>query len=95
MLAERLGADAAWTIAVRVKRGLAMPGEPGTFAKDAVYHTGYAALREWLAAGGELKQLYVGKVALSHPVAQWIEAGWVYPGVLPPLWLNPPESNFA
>ncbi len=91
MLAERVGPEAAWVITVRVKRGLAAPDAPGVFAKDAVYHIGYHAVQAWLAAGGCLASLYVGKVGLHHPVADWITAGWVVPQPAPALWgISPP-----
>lgn len=90
MLAERVGPEAAWNIALRVKRGLADPAEPGVFAKDAVYHIGYHAVRDWLGAGGRLARLYVGKVATHHPVDAWVDAAWIVPAAAPALWDSGP-----
>lgn len=86
MVSDRVGPEAGWAIALRVKRGLACPGAPGVFAKDAVYHIGYHHVRGWLSAGGSLDTLYVGKVGLHHPVNEWIAAGWVVPQRAPTLW---------
>lgn len=88
-LAAELGAATAWNIALRVKRGLADPGAPGVYAKDAVYLSGWLAVRRWLAEGGDIADLYVGKVGLQHPVAEWRRAGWVGTGRVPALWLTP------
>lgn len=94
-LAERVGPDAAWGVAVRVKRGLAAPDEPGVYAKDAVYWLGHRAVSEWRAAGRPMSHLYVGKVGVSDPVAEWVRSGLVTLGPVPELWLNPPESDCA
>lgn len=88
-LADVLGPEGAWTVAVRVKRGLHRPEEPGCYAKDAVYHNGYHAVAGWLAAGGRLAELYVGKVALHHPVRAWLDEGWLTAGEVPPIWGHP------
>lgn len=81
-----IGAGGAFQIALRVKRGLGRPDLPGVYAKDSVYLRGYRRVRGWLAAGGELGHLYVGKVGVHHPVAMWIRAGWVRPGPVPEMW---------
>ena len=35
---------------------------------------------------GDITQLYVGKVGLEDPVADWLAQGWVQPRPLPPVW---------
>jgi uncharacterized protein (TIGR02421 family) len=49
----------AYQISMRVFRG-------GGFTKDAVYLKGLSELLAYLAKGGELKTLYLGKIALKH-----------------------------
>jgi hypothetical protein len=71
------GPAGAWQIALRVKRGLGAPGLPGVYAKDTVYLRGYRRVRTWLAAGGDVARLYVGKVGVHHPVDAWLAAGWI------------------
>ncbi|MFZ5479753.1 MAG: tyrosine/phenylalanine carboxypeptidase domain-containing protein [Myxococcota bacterium] len=88
-LASQGGAGSAWGIALRVKRGLGRPEAPGVFAKDAVYLRGWRGVRAYLAQGGELAALYVGKVGLHHPVGDWIAEGWVRPGEVPAFWASP------
>lgn len=90
-LRARVGAELAWQVCQRVKRGLADPGAPGVYAKDIIYHQGFHAVRAWIDGGGAVDGLYVGKVSLDHPVGQWVEAGWVQPAAAPSLWrVSPP-----
>jgi uncharacterized protein (TIGR02421 family) len=49
----------AFQISMRVFRG-------GGFTKDAVYLKGLSELLTYLAKGGELETLYLGKIALKH-----------------------------
>lgn len=51
--------DLAYQISMRVFRG-------GGFTKDAVYLKGLSKLLAYLAKGGELDILYLGKIALKH-----------------------------
>lgn len=87
-LAHRLGAGLAWGICLRIKRGLANPERPGVYAKDSVYLRGRMQVRAWLDAGGDVAQLYVGKVGLQDPVSQWLAQGWIAPGPVPPTWAS-------
>lgn len=85
-LAARQGPALAWGICLRIKRGLADPSLPGVYAKDSVYLRGRMLVRQWLDDGNDIRQLYVGKVSLTDPVAQWLEEGWLRPGRIPMLW---------
>jgi hypothetical protein len=85
-LAARQGTPLAWGICLRIKRGLADPSLPGVYAKDSVYLRGRMLVRDWLDAGNDVRQLYVGKVGLNDPVEQWIDQGWLKPGHIPTLW---------
>lgn len=86
MVSSRGSPALGWGVALRVKRGLAQPGEPGVYAKDTVYARGFRRVNAWLEAGGDITQLYVGKVAMHHPVDAWIAAGWVVEKPVPGLW---------
>jgi hypothetical protein len=85
-LSERVGPATAWGIVMRIKRGLADPNEPGVYAKDTVYLRGRIRLRAWLEAGGSIGDLYVGKVSMDDPIAEWREQGWVSERPVPALW---------
>ena len=85
-LCERVSKGLAWGICQRVKRGLSDPGEPGVYAKDSVYLAGRMRVKAWLDAGGDITHLYVGKVGIGDPVAEWLEQGWVKERPVPALW---------
>lgn len=80
------GPRGAFAVALRIKRGLADPGRPGAYAKDAVYGLGWASVRRWLTQGGKLSNLYVGKVGLHHPIDEWLREGWIQPCAPPAMW---------
>ena len=85
-LAEQGGVPLAWGISLRVKRGLRYPDRPGVYGKDIVYFRGLRVVRRWLQNGGDLSQLYVGKVGVHHPVADWLSEGLVVRGPVPDLF---------
>lgn len=75
--APELGAGTALGMALRVKRGLAHPEQPGAYTKDRVYWLGLCRVGHYLAEGGRRDLLAVGKVGTHHPVAAWVERGWL------------------
>ena len=85
-LRQNCSASLAWNIALRVKRGLKDPEQPGVYAKDSVYLVGWFELRKWLMNGGSLISLYVGKVGIEHPIDKWIEAGLLSRQSVPQCW---------
>jgi hypothetical protein len=66
-LEETLGyrPEKALSKAIDLKRGLSDTSEPGTFTKGIVYFRGHRAIEQFIADGGDLKRLYVGKIALE------------------------------
>ena len=80
------GTALAWAIALRVKRGLAKPHQPGVYAKDSVYLVGYQRVKKWLQEGGDIRHLYVGDVGMEHPVQLWLKEGWVELRDTPSFW---------
>lgn len=91
-LVPRVGSATAFGMALRIKRGLARPSQPGVYSKDLVYGAGFVAVREWLA-GGDLQLLLSAKVGLGHPLREWEAAGFLRRAPLPPAWsraLSPP-----
>lgn len=81
-LLEELGyePEKALSKAIEVKRGLADTGEAGGFTKGVVYFRGQRAIEQFLLQGGDLKRLYIGKIALED-----LELLEQIPGVKPPL----------
>ena len=43
-------------------------------------------MRAWLDEGGVLKNLFVGKVGVTDPVAAWLAQGWLTEQPVPPTW---------
>ena len=76
-IAETAGPGLAWGVAERLKRGLADPGSPGVYAKDIVYYRGHRKVKEWVESGNPVSHLYVGKVGVEDPVADWLDAGLI------------------
>ena len=64
---DSLGCDAdrALNKAIDIKRGLADTSEPGGFTKGIVYFRGLRAIEQFIAEGGDLRRLYIGKIALE------------------------------
>lgn len=85
-LTERIGSGLAWGICLRIKRGLAHPENPGVYAKDSVYLAGRNRVLGWLNDGGDIRDLYVGKVGIDDPVADWLDQGWLSHQPVPALW---------
>lgn len=72
-----VGAQQAWAMCVRLKRGLADPEAPGVYAKDRVYWLGFCRLAQARSAGDDLRPLWCGKVGFDHPVRAWAAEGWI------------------
>lgn len=61
-----LSMEQAFRAAVKAKRGFFDTGKPGAFTKDYIYFKGYNLIKEFVNNGGDLKQLYLGKIALNE-----------------------------
>lgn len=59
------GAERAWRVALKSKRGLGDTSKPGAFTKDFVYYKGYKMVKDFVAKGGDLRDLYYGKINLE------------------------------
>lgn len=66
-LVDELGYDPekALSKAIEVKRGIVDTSESGGFTKGVVYYRGQRAIEQYLLQGGDLKRLYIGKIALE------------------------------
>lgn len=85
-LRKRCGTNLAWSISLRLKRGLSNPESGGVYAKDSVYLIGYQRVKKWLMAGGNVEHLYVGDVGIDHPVSLWLEEKWIELKKVPSFW---------
>jgi len=59
------GAERAWTVALKAKRGLTDTSQPGAFTKDAVYFKGHQKIKDFVENGGDLTRLYYGKTNIE------------------------------
>jgi uncharacterized protein (TIGR02421 family) len=77
----------AFTITVRVYRG-------GGLTKDAVYLRGLQQILDYLAGGGELEPLFVGKIAAQHvPIVRELTwRGVLIKAPLTPRFMRQSES---
>jgi uncharacterized protein (TIGR02421 family) len=55
----------AFELALRAKRGLAGTDVPGGYTKDYIYLGGYEKVKDFVEKGGNLADLYVGKVGIE------------------------------
>lgn len=74
--------ERALNIALKVKRGLSDTSKPGAFTKDWIYFKGNKEIKEFIQGGGELKRLYIGKIALDD-----LEIIEQVPGLMDPIYL--------
>lgn len=74
--------ERAWKTALKVKRGLNKTAEPGSFTKEHLYFSGYQKIKKFIADGGDVRELYVGKIKLEdlHLIAKM-------PEIKPPKYL--------
>jgi hypothetical protein len=77
-----LSDDVAWKLCVKAKRGTADQSKPGTFTKDLAYFKGERALEKFLENGGEIKDLYIGKITISD-----LKILKSFDGVVKPKWV--------
>ena len=57
--------EKALTQTIGMKRGLSDTSERGGFTKSVVYFRGQRKVEEFLRTGGDMKRLYIGKVAIE------------------------------
>lgn len=75
-------AEKAVNQSISMKRGLGDTSEPGGFTKSVVYFRGLRAIEKFVENGGDIRRLYIGKVALED-----IEIAEKLPELKPPLIL--------
>ncbi|PIP65370.1 hypothetical protein COU77_03115 [Candidatus Peregrinibacteria bacterium CG10_big_fil_rev_8_21_14_0_10_49_16] len=74
--------ERAVTKAIQMKRGLTHTAEPGAFTKGIVYFRGWKNIEKFVKDNGDLKKLYIGKIAIEDlPFIEQI------PNIKPPLLL--------
>lgn len=73
--------------AIDFKRGIGRTAESGAFTRGLVYFRGYRAIEQFVREKGDLKRLYVGKIAIEDlSIIDRIEG--LKPPLILPLWLR-------
>lgn len=62
---EKLTDKSALNICFRVKRGISDTSKKGAFTKDFCYYSGKRKITDFLAKGGDLSDLYLGKFSVD------------------------------
>ncbi|PID70044.1 hypothetical protein CSB37_03475 [bacterium DOLZORAL124_38_8] len=57
--------DMAWSRCLKAKRGFTDGNELGCFTKDAIYFRGNNEVEKFLKGGGNLDELYIGKISIA------------------------------
>ncbi|MFQ5561724.1 MAG: tyrosine/phenylalanine carboxypeptidase domain-containing protein, partial [Nitrospinota bacterium] len=89
--------ERAFNFTLRVRRGLKRQDKPGGFWKDHIYFCGLWDLVKFLETGGNVEDLYVGKIGIQHLGAIQLlkEQGVITPPrILPKRILNLKENYF-
>ncbi len=58
--------EEAWSLALKVKRGTTNTSKPGGFTKNHIYLAGLRKIEEFIKKGGDLTDLYIGKINLEE-----------------------------
>jgi len=65
-LKEHFTPEQAFNITLRAKRGLKNTQLPGGYTKDYVYMQGWLQVKNFVQKGGDIKELYIGKIGVHH-----------------------------
>ncbi len=85
-------AEKSLTMAIDLKRGFTRTAEPGAFTKSLVYFRGLRAIDQFVRLGGDLKQLYIGKIAIEDLALLHAIDGVRPPLILPFFLRTAPEK---
>lgn len=65
-LSESFPKEIAWNLTLRAKRGISNTSLPGSYTKDYVYLKGYYDVKNFIKKGGNVNELYTGKIGVQH-----------------------------
>ncbi len=65
LLKHKISPKQAYRSALKAKRGFEDTSKPGAFTKDYIYFRGYFKVKNFIDGGGEMKDLYIGKIDLD------------------------------
>ncbi|PIR54765.1 hypothetical protein COU74_03390 [Candidatus Peregrinibacteria bacterium CG10_big_fil_rev_8_21_14_0_10_36_19] len=86
LVALGLPSKQAFKSTLKAKRGIGNTSHPGAFTKDYVYYSGYKQVKKFINDGGDIKDLYLGKIDIED-----LEKSKSIPGIknakILPTWL--------
>ncbi len=65
-LLEFFPKETAFNLTLRAKRGIADTSKPGALTKDYIYLSGKYKVENFVKQGGNVKDLYLGKIGVEH-----------------------------
>lgn len=65
---DHLSEDESFLFAYRLKRGLSNTSHKGGYARDLIYFNGYTKIMEFVNSGGNVDDLYIGKISIEDLV---------------------------
>lgn len=71
--------EQAFRSCLKAKRGFYDTSKKGAFTKDYIYYKGYYTVKNFIESGGQLEDLYIGKINLQD-----LEKIKAIPGIIPP-----------
>jgi uncharacterized protein (TIGR02421 family) len=79
--------ETCFRVAVKAKRGFSDTSREGAFTKDYIYYKGYYQIKNFIDNGGDIKDLYIGKININD-----LETIKKIPGItkakILPTWLK-------
>lgn len=79
--------EQAFRSALKAKRGFSDTSKKGAFTKDYIYYKGYHQIKEFVEDGGDIKNLYIGKLNIRDLEEAKKINGLIKPRLLP-KWLK-------
>lgn len=77
----------ALRLTLKIKRGLTDTSRKGAFTKDLVYYRGYHEIETFIKNGGQLRDLYLGKIN-HHDLETIKKIPEIKPAEILPKWLK-------
>jgi alpha-L-glutamate ligase-like protein/uncharacterized protein (TIGR02421 family) len=82
-----LSMEQAFRSTLKAKRGFSDTGKQGAFTKDYLYFNGYNSIKQFIEQGGNLRDLYVGKIT-TEDVKKLEKISGIKKNIILPKWLK-------
>jgi alpha-L-glutamate ligase-like protein/uncharacterized protein (TIGR02421 family) len=82
-----LSMEQAFRAAIKAKRGFSDTSKPGAFTKDYIYFNGYNLIKQFVENGGNISDLYIGKITIED-IKKIDRIPGIKKNLLLPKWLK-------